>query len=42
MFPAVLDKLGELTEASFKTLQYIVLNAGFAGKGNIFNLNGFL
>lgn len=42
MFPAVLDKLGELTEASFKTLQYIVLNAGFAGDppiGNIFNFN---
>lgn len=41
MFPEVLEKTGELTEADFKTLQYVILNAGFAGKGNIFNLNGF-
>lgn len=43
-FPRVLEKTRELTEASLKVLNYIILNAGFAGNppiGNIFNLNGF-
>ena len=34
----------KLTEASLKVLNYVVLNASFAGNppiGNIFNLNGF-
>lgn len=42
MFPRVLDKLRELTEASLKVLNYVVLNAGYAGDppiGNIFNFN---
>lgn len=42
MFAGSVAKTRELTEASFKTLQYIVLNAGFAGDppiGNIFNFN---
>lgn len=34
----------KLTEASLKVLNYVVLNASFAGDppiGNVFNLNGF-
>ena len=44
MFPRVLEKTTKLTEASLKVLNYVVLNANFAGDppiGNIFNLNGF-
>lgn len=43
-FPESLPLTTKLTEASLKVLNYVVLNASFAGDppiGNVFNLNGF-
>ena len=43
-FVGSLPLTNKLSEASLKVLNYVILNAGFAGDppiGNIFNLNGF-